>query len=76
MITPNIATPLIGIGPTEGIVIIIAILVLFGATRLPKLGKGIGEGIRNFKNGLKGDGSTHVDNDSSPTVPQSKDRPR
>ena len=55
MTIPQISTPLVGIGLTEGLVIIVAILVLFGATRLPKLGKGIGEGIRNFKNGLKGD---------------------
>lgn len=49
------ATPLFGIGITEAVVIGAAVLVLFGATRLPKLGRGIGEGIRNFKTGLKGE---------------------
>jgi sec-independent protein translocase protein TatA len=62
---------MVGIGLTEGIVIIVAILVLFGATRLPKLGKGIGEGLRNFKTGLKGD-ETPEDVDS----PKSKDDPK
>lgn len=32
-----------------------AVLLVFGAAKLPKLGKGIGEGIRNFKTGLKGE---------------------
>ena len=50
--------PLFGIGTTEAIIIGLAILVLFGATRLPKLGKGIGEGIRNFKLSIKGDEET------------------
>ncbi len=36
--------------------IILAIVVLvFGASRLPKLGKGLGEGLRGFKDALKGD---------------------
>ena len=30
-------------------------VLIFGAAKLPKLGKGLGEGIRNFKDGLKGE---------------------
>ncbi len=41
-------------GPQELILIFLIILVLFGATRLPQLGRGLGEGISNFKRGLKG----------------------
>lgn len=41
-------------GWTEMIVILGAVFLLFGATRLPSLGKGIGQGIRNFKSGLSG----------------------
>lgn len=53
---PILALPLIGMpGPWEWIVIIGIVLLLFGATKLPQLGKGLGEGIRNFKKGLKGD---------------------
>ena len=33
-------------------------LLLFGATRIADLGKGLGEGIRNFKKGLKEDEAT------------------
>ena len=48
------SVPLIGMpGIWEWVLIILAILLLFGATKLPKLGKGLGEGIRNFKDGLK-----------------------
>jgi sec-independent protein translocase protein TatA len=38
------------------LIIAIIIVVLFGSTRLPALGKGLGEGIRNFKKGLQGGG--------------------
>ena len=43
--------------PTELLVILAIILVLFGASKIPALGKGLGEGIRNFKKGLSGDDS-------------------
>ncbi|NJK43347.1 MAG: twin-arginine translocase TatA/TatE family subunit [Pleurocapsa sp. SU_196_0] len=37
------------IGPLEIIVILLLALVFFGARRLPELGKGLGQGIREFK---------------------------
>ena len=40
--------------PTHLLVIGILLLVLFGAKRLPELGKGLGEGLKGFKDGLKG----------------------
>lgn len=40
-------------GVPELLIIFLIVVVLFGATRLPQLGKGLGEGIRNFKQGLK-----------------------
>jgi sec-independent protein translocase protein TatA len=45
-------------GIQELILIFLIVLVLFGATRLPQLGRGLGEGISNFKRGLKGDDSS------------------
>ncbi len=44
-----------GLGFQELVVILLIVVVMFGATRLPQLGKGLGEGISNFKRGLKGD---------------------
>lgn len=43
-----------GLGLPELLVIFAIIIVLFGAARLPQLGKGLGEGISNFRDGLKG----------------------
>ena len=43
-----------GLGATELLIILALVLVLFGAGKLPQLGRGLGEGIRNFKRGLKG----------------------
>jgi len=40
--------------PTHWILILVLLLVLFGAKRLPELGKGLGEGMKSFKEGLKG----------------------
>jgi sec-independent protein translocase protein TatA len=41
------------IGIPELVIILVIILVLFGASRLPEIGRGIGKGIRNFKDATK-----------------------
>ena len=46
---------LIGLGPTEMIILLVIVLVLFGGSRLPALMKGMGEGIRGFKQGINED---------------------
>lgn len=43
------------IGTTEIIVIALIILLLFGGTQIPKLMKGLGKGIRSYKQGLAGE---------------------
>ncbi len=42
----------LGIG--ELLLILLIVIVIFGASKLPALGKGIGEAIRNFKKGISG----------------------
>jgi sec-independent protein translocase protein TatA len=42
-----------GIGLPELIIIFVIIVVIFGANRLPGLGRGIGSAIRNFKEEMK-----------------------
>ncbi|GAB4118577.1 MAG: hypothetical protein Kow001_18350 [Acidobacteriota bacterium] len=44
---------LIGLGVPELVIILVIVIVLFGATRLPQIGRGLGEGIANFKRSLK-----------------------
>jgi len=39
-------------GGWELIIILVIVLILFGANRLPQLAKGMGESIRNFKTGM------------------------
>ena len=41
------------LGFPELLLIFVIILVIFGAGKLPQLGKGLGEGISNFRDGLK-----------------------
>lgn len=38
-----------GLGATELIIILVIVLVLFGGSKLPEIGRGIGEAIKNFK---------------------------
>jgi len=41
------------LGFPELLVIFLIVIVIFGAGKLPQLGKGIGEGIKNFRNSVK-----------------------
>lgn len=43
------------IGPWEIMLILEVALLMFGGKKIPEVAKGLGEGIRNFKNSLKGD---------------------
>lgn len=43
------------IGTTELIIIAVVLLILFGGKKLPELGKGIGESIKEFKKAFKSD---------------------
>ena len=41
------------LGPTELIIILVIVLVLFGARKLPELAKGLGQGLKEFKSATK-----------------------
>jgi len=45
-----------GLRPPELILIFLIIFLLVGAKRLPEMGKGIGEGIKNFRKSMKSGG--------------------
>jgi sec-independent protein translocase protein TatA len=42
-----------GLGTQELILILIIVVVLFGATKLPQIGSGVGQAIRNFKKSVR-----------------------
>jgi len=44
---------MMGLGVTELVIILVIIIVLFGASSLPQIGRGLGEGISNFKKSVK-----------------------
>ncbi len=44
------------LGIWEILLIVVVIALLFGGRKLPELGRGLGQGIKNFKNAVKGEG--------------------
>lgn len=49
-----------GMGPMELGIILVIVVVLFGARRLPEIGAGFGKAIKNFKSGISGDDEIDV----------------
>ncbi|HNW76586.1 MAG TPA: twin-arginine translocase TatA/TatE family subunit [Bacteroidales bacterium] len=45
---------LFGLGTPEIILIVLVVLLLFGGRKIPELMKGLGKGVKNFKDGVKG----------------------
>ena len=44
-----------GLGTTELIIILVLVMIIFGAGKLPQVGGALGKGLRNFKDGVKED---------------------
>ena len=59
-------TAVLGLGMQELVVILVIVMVLFGATRLPELGKGMGSFIKQFKKGI---------NDTDDATAASREKP-
>jgi sec-independent protein translocase protein TatA len=47
------------IGLPEILIILFIVIIVFGANRLPQLGRGIGSAIKNFKEGIKDETADH-----------------
>ena len=54
-----------GLGPTELILIVLVIVLLFGARRIPELMRGLGSGIREFKQAASDSGDKSEKNSSA-----------
>jgi sec-independent protein translocase protein TatA len=56
------------LGVPELLIILAIVLLIFGYSRLPQLGKGLGQGIRNFRQGLRSGDDDRTD-EKRPTTP-------
>ena len=64
-----------GLGPTELLIVLAIVLVFFGGRKLPALGRGLGSGMRGFKDEISsgdkddpGDDKPDRDKDADPTI--------
>jgi sec-independent protein translocase protein TatA len=60
-----------GIGPTELIILLIVVLLLFGAKRVPEIGRSVGKGMREFKDAVTG-----REDERPPRLPEAQDEER
>jgi sec-independent protein translocase protein TatA len=63
-----------GLGTTELIIILILVLIIFGAGKLPQIGGALGKGLRNFKDGIKDGDEERSEQDPDKIEGQDKDR--
>ena len=50
-----------GLGMPELLVVLVIVVIIFGASRLPQLGEGLGKAIKGFKKGISGDNEKDID---------------
>ena len=65
-----------GLGAPEIILIIIAILILFGGKKIPELMKGLGKGMKEFKDAQNGESSSAPTNTTTTNHTTSDEKPR
>ena len=54
---------LFGLGATEMIIVLVIVLLLFGGKKIPELMKGLGKGVKEFKDASKGEDSNSASTD-------------
>jgi sec-independent protein translocase protein TatA len=61
--------------PMHWLIILVVVLILFGGRKIPELMRGLGEGVRGFKEGMSG---SHAQNTTTPpaqTPPATSEKP-
>jgi len=68
--------PILGIiGPTQLILIIVLLVLLFGARKIPELMRGAGRGVKEFKDAMNKDYSEEEEKGKNPANEKEKDNP-
>ena len=62
--------------PWHWMLVVVVALVLFGPKKIPEFGKGLGEGIKNFKEGLKGAASATTASTETPAATSTPTPPK
>lgn len=60
------------VGPTELIILLTIILLLFGAKKIPELAKGLGTGAREFRRGTRGEADEMKDHEGDRELSESE----
>ena len=61
------------LGLPELLILLAIVVLIFGVNKLPKLGKGLGEGIRNFKDSVKSGDTSATTGEKQDSVKESND---
>ncbi|HNW58236.1 MAG TPA: twin-arginine translocase TatA/TatE family subunit [bacterium] len=64
-----------GIGPTEWLIIIFLVVLLFGSKKIPELAKGLGQGIKEFKKAANDINESTSNNTTRGELPDTKSKP-
>lgn len=62
---------LFGLGPQEILLILVVIILLFGAKKIPEIARGLGKGMSEFKRGVR-EGTEDTENSKPKDGPESK----
>lgn len=62
-----------GLGMQELVIILVIVVVLFGATRLPQVGDGVGKMIKNFRKSMKTGSKDENDGEGDEEPPEKKE---
>jgi sec-independent protein translocase protein TatA len=59
-----------GLSPVQILIVLVIALVVFGARRVPEMARGLGSGMREFKDGITGQGPAPTSDRAAATAPR------